>query len=88
MANAVIDSLNYHLNTEKGQSGPHALHSSLTTAGIDAIGFPTEATLTTDGLDGVGAISMGNDADTFTDNRKDLSLTPPSPYYTPQPSKK
>jgi hypothetical protein len=62
MTTAVTDSLNYHLNTRKGNTGLHDLHSSLTT----------------DGPDHVGAIAMGNDADTFTDTRKvALSLTSP-----------
>jgi hypothetical protein len=80
MVTAVTDSLNYHLNIAKDQSGLHDLHPSLTIAGIDATSFPTEAALTTDGPDGVGAIAMGNEADTIIDTRKvHLSLTSPFP---------
>jgi hypothetical protein len=90
MATAVTDSLNYHLNIAKGQSGLHDLPSSLTSAGIDATGFLEEAALSTDGPDGVGAIAMGNEAATFTDTRKVvLSLTSPlPPSYMPQPFRK
>jgi hypothetical protein len=38
MATAVTDSPKYHFNTAKGMSGLHDIHSSLTTAGIDADG--------------------------------------------------
>jgi hypothetical protein len=80
MATVATNSLNYHLNTAKGHSGLHALHSFLTATGIDATGFPTHAALTTDGPDGVGAIAMGNEAATFPETLKIvLSLT--SPLY-------
>jgi hypothetical protein len=84
MATAVTHSLRYHLYISKGQPGLHALHSSLTTAGVDATGLPTKAALTTDGLDGIGAIALGSEADTCTDARKVvLSLTSPLPLlYT------
>jgi hypothetical protein len=88
MAIAVTDSLNYRLNTAKGQSGVHDLLSSLSAAGIDAAGLPTEAVLNTDGPDGFGAIAMGNEAATFTDIRKVvLRLTSPLPllYATTLP---
>jgi hypothetical protein len=98
MATAVTDSLNYHLSTAKGQSVLHDLHSSLTTAGIDTPGFPTEAALTTDGPDGVGATAVGSEADTFTDTRKavlslyatilhkvTIPLMPQSLFHTPKP---
>jgi hypothetical protein len=89
IATAVTDSLNYHLGTVKGRTRLHALHSSLTAAGIDATIFPTEAALTTDGPDGVGAIAVDNEAATFTDTRKvALSLTSPFPSCTPQPFRK
>jgi hypothetical protein len=85
MAIALIDSLNYHMNIGKGMSGLHDLHSSLTTPRIDDPGFPTQAALSTDGPDGVGAIATGNEAATFTDTRKVvISLTSPSPSYTPK----
>jgi hypothetical protein len=75
MAIAVTDSLNFHLITAKGHTRLHGLPSSL-----DASGFPTEAALTTDGPDGVGAIATGNEVDTFTDTRKVvLRLTSPFP---------
>jgi hypothetical protein len=80
MATKVTDSLNYHLNTTKGRTGLQALHSSLTAAGIDAASFPSEAALSTDGPDGVRAITMGNEAAAFNDTRKVvLSLTSPLP---------
>jgi hypothetical protein len=80
MATTVTDSLNYQLEIAKGQTGQHALHSSLTAAGIDATSFPTEVALTTDGPDGVGANAMVNEAATFTDTRKVVaSRTSPLP---------
>jgi hypothetical protein len=86
MATAVTDSLKYHLNTAKGHSGLHDLHSSRKTAGIDATDFPTEAALTTDGPDGVGAIAMGNEANTRKVVVSLTSLhvrhTPPKSNYT------
>jgi hypothetical protein len=82
MTTTVTDSLNYHLDTTKGRIGLHALHSSLTAAGVDASSFPAEAALTTDGPGGVGAIVVGNEAATFADTRKVvLSLTSPLPLF-------
>jgi hypothetical protein len=76
MATPVTDSLNYHLDISRDITGLHALHSTLTATGIDVANFPTEATLTADGPDGVGATATGNEAATLTDTRKVvLSLT-------------
>jgi hypothetical protein len=76
MATTVTDSLNYHPNATKGRTILHTLHSSLTAAGIEASSFPTKAPLATDGPDGVGVITMGNEDATFTDTRKVvISLT-------------
>jgi hypothetical protein len=87
MATTVTDWLSYHLNTTKGRTGLHALHSSLTATRI-AASFPTKAAFTTDGPDGDGAIAMGNENTTLTDTRKVvLSLTTPFPSSTLQPSK-
>jgi hypothetical protein len=82
MATTVTDSLNYHLDTTKGRTELHALHSSLTAPGVDASSFPTEAALITNGPGGVGAIAVGNEAATFADTRKMvLSLTSPLPLF-------
>jgi hypothetical protein len=83
MFTAITDSLNYHLDTTKGRTGLHVVHSFLTAAGIDATSFPTEAALTIDGPEGVVAIAMDTEVATFTDTRKVvLSFTPPFPSTT------
>jgi hypothetical protein len=81
MATAVTDSINYHLNTARGTTGLHALHYTLTATGIDVANFPTEAALTADGPDGVGAIAIDNEAaTTFTDTRKAVVLGLITPF--------
>jgi hypothetical protein len=56
---AVNDPLNYHFDTARGKTTLQALLSSLTAAGLDITTLQTEATLTSDGPDGVGAVAMG-----------------------------
>jgi hypothetical protein len=81
MATTVTDSINYHIDTVRGISCLHALHSTLIAARIDVTKFPAEATLIADRPDGVGANAMGNEAANFTDTRKVvLSLTSPLPF--------
>jgi hypothetical protein len=57
----------YHLDKTRGGTRLHTLLSILTTTKIDVTNFPTEATLTADGPDEVGAIAMGNEAATLKD---------------------
>jgi hypothetical protein len=66
MATTVTDSINYHLDKARSRSGLHALHSTLTAAWIDVANFPTEAALSSDGLDGAGVIAKGHAGATFT----------------------
>jgi hypothetical protein len=78
MVMAVTDFLNYRLNTARGRTVLHVPLSSLTADGVDVTRHQAAATLTTEGLDGVGAIAMGTADNTFTDTRKVvLSLTSP-----------
>jgi hypothetical protein len=80
MATTVTNSINYHLDTVRGRSGLHALHSTLTAARIDVTNFSTEAVLSANGPDGVGDIAMAKEDATFYDTRKVvLSLTYPLP---------
>jgi hypothetical protein len=78
MATAVVDSINYHRDTPRCRSCPNTLHTSLTPAGLYVSNYQKEAELTTNGPDGVGAISMSEADTTFKDTRKIvLILTSP-----------
>jgi hypothetical protein len=47
MATAVIDNINYHIDTARGRNSLHALYPSLTAAGIDVSQHKTKSALTT-----------------------------------------
>jgi hypothetical protein len=59
MAVAVTDSLKYHLDTTRAKTTLQALLSSLAAHGVDVTTHQAEATLPSDGPNGVGAIAMG-----------------------------
>jgi hypothetical protein len=80
MTSTVTDSINRHLDIARGRASLHTLYSSLSTAGIDVFGHQTEAALTANGPDEVGAIAMGDADATFTYTCKAVfSLISPPP---------
>jgi hypothetical protein len=79
MTVAIIYSLNYHIGIARGINGLTRLFVVLTATEVDVKTNPNMDTLTTTGMDGVGAIAMESAETSIADTRKVvLGVTFPS----------